>query len=287
MNAIRSGIQDQVRLLVGQGGGLDLESGDSGLFGPESVAWDVHADFTSMMIGGVSALFLQMLHPGALAGVWDHSDFLHDMRGRLQRTAQFVAGTTYGSTAEAERLISRVRAIHGHVVGRLPDGTPYSANDPALLTWVHVSEVSSFLAAYLRYRNASLPRVAQDRYFAETAVVALRLGAVEVPTSVAAVAAYMRAMRPRLRHDVRTAATASALLAQPAPSLLATPFRSVTMQAGIELLPDWAAKMHGFKASRARRQLIRAGAGGIGVVLRWALTEGSARRARRRASAIA
>src|SRR6202000_2673014 len=102
-------------------------------------------------------LLMQMLHPGALAGVWDHSDFRRDMSGRLKRTARFIAGTTYGDRAEAQEFIDRVRNVHARVVGTLDDGTPYAADDPDLLTWVHVAEVSSFLAAYLRYVDPNLP----------------------------------------------------------------------------------------------------------------------------------
>ncbi|MGP0762238.1 oxygenase MpaB family protein, partial [Escherichia coli] len=80
--------------------------------------------------------------------VWDHSNFRADMLGRLRRTAQFISATTYGSTETAERMIARVRRIHDSVAGTLPDGTPYSANDPELLTFVHVAEVASFLAAH-------------------------------------------------------------------------------------------------------------------------------------------
>src|SRR3546814_5290853 len=74
-------------------------------------------------------------------------------RSRLRRTAQFISGTTYGSREQALALISRVKAIHDHVHGQLPDGTPYSAHDPDLLTWVHVTEVTSFLHSYVRYRS--------------------------------------------------------------------------------------------------------------------------------------
>src|ERR1700735_4961194 len=88
-----------------------------GLFGPGAVAWRVHGDVTSMMVGGVSGLLLQMLHPAVLAGGWDHSNFRADMRGRLRRTARFIALTTYGSQAEAEAMIARVRRIHDHVRG--------------------------------------------------------------------------------------------------------------------------------------------------------------------------
>ncbi len=64
------------------------------LYDPASAIWRVHGDVTTMMIGGVAALLMQMLHPAALAGVWDHSNFRHDMLGRLRRTARFIAVTT-------------------------------------------------------------------------------------------------------------------------------------------------------------------------------------------------
>ena len=129
-----------------------------GLFGPRSVAWRVHGDVTSMMVGGISSLLLQMLHPAVLAGVWDHSNFRTDLHGRLRRTARFIALTTYGGREEALAVIERVRAIHDRVGGKLPDGTPYQANDPALLAWVHVTETTSFLAAWRRYAEPGISR---------------------------------------------------------------------------------------------------------------------------------
>ncbi len=88
-----------------------------------------------MMAGGISALMLQTLHPLALAGVWDHSAFRTDILGRLRRTATFIAGTTYGSRRDALALIERVKQIHLGVTGTAPDGRPYRASDPTLLTW--------------------------------------------------------------------------------------------------------------------------------------------------------
>lgn len=267
--------------MVGFGSGeVDLDEGDAGLFGPQSAAWKVHADFTTMMVGGVAALLMQMLHPGALAGVWDHSDFRADMLGRLRRTAQFVSGTTYGSTAQAERLIARVRAIHDHVHGELPDSSAYSANDPALLTWVHVAEVSSFLAAYLRYRDPQFPVAEQDRYFAETARIAGQLGARDVPTSAASVAAYFDGIRPHLRTDERTRTVAQALMSQSPGHPALAPFGQVLLKGGAELLPEWAARMHG--VDRRPSIAVRTGVQGIGHVMRWALRDSSAKRARRR-----
>jgi uncharacterized protein (DUF2236 family) len=278
---LRRTLERQVHRLVGFGSGeVDLESGDAGLFGPGSAAWAVHSDFTTMMVGGITALLMQMLHPGALAGVWDHSNFRADMTGRLRRTAQFVSGTTYGSTDQAERLIDRVRSIHDRVQGALPDGTPYSANDPDLLTWVHIAEVSSFLAAYLRYRDPNFSGEAQDLYLAETALIARRLGAVDVPVSRAELATYFSAIRSRLRADDRTRTVAKVLLSQPAPNPAMAPFGTLMLQAGIDLLPDWAAQMHDL--TPPPRTIIRAGVRGTGVILRWALQDSSAKRARRR-----
>lgn len=282
MIGFRRALERHVHRMVGFGSGeVDLDQGDAGLFGPDSAAWKVHADFTTMMVGGVAALLMQMLHPGALAGVWDHSDFRADMLGRLRRTAQFVSGTTYGSTGQAERLIARVRAIHDRVAGHLPDGAPYSANDPILLAWVHVAEVSSFLAAYLRYRDPAFPVAEQDRYFAETAQIAERLGARDVPKTAMAVAGYFERMRPHLRADERTRGVAQALLSQsPAHPALA-PFGKVLLQGGVELLPDWAARMHGLDGPPPIA--VRTGVQGIARVMRWALRDSSAKRAQRRA----
>jgi uncharacterized protein (DUF2236 family) len=282
MGDIRETIQGQVHRLVGFGdGAVDLTRppGDDGLFGPGSAAWVVHGDFTAMMAGGVAALLLQMLHPGALAGVWDHSNFRRDMLGRLRRTAQFISGTTYGSTATAETLIAKVRGIHDRVAGTLPDGTPYSANDPDLLTWVHVAEVASFLAAYRRYRDPAYPAAEQDRYLGEYAVVAERLGATGVPKTRVEVDAYFAAVRPRLRADHRTREVARALLDQQPASRAMAPAQKLLMEGGIDLLPDWAARMHGLERPLVGRPAVRAGMAGIGSVLRWALRDGSAKRA--------
>jgi uncharacterized protein (DUF2236 family) len=275
MGDLRSAIQGQVQALFGNTdtNRIDLTRppGDPGLFGPDSAAWRVHGDFTSMMIGGVASLLLQMLHPGALAGVWDHSSFRGDMQGRLRRTAQFISGTTFGSTATAEGLIARVRSIHDRVGGTLADGTPYSANDPALLTWVHVAEIYAFLTAYRRHVDPGFADAEADRYVAETAVVAQRLGAEDVPMTWGQVRAYLQAMRPALRYDHRTREVARALLTQRAPTLALAPFRTLTMTAAADLLPDWAARMHGLAQPMAQRAGVRAGVAGVGTVMRWAL----------------
>ena len=135
------------------------------LFATDSVAWRVNGDIVTMMIGGVSGLLLQMLHPAVLAGVWDHSDFRSDMHGRLRRTAKFIAVTTYDHAEHGIAAIDRVRSIHDRIGGVLPDGTPYRVSDPALLAWVHVTEAISFLNGWIRYAEPDMPLADQDRYF--------------------------------------------------------------------------------------------------------------------------
>ncbi|MNF53224.1 hypothetical protein D3C84_345990 [compost metagenome] len=285
MEFIRHRIETQIIGLTGLAlGQLDFENpkGDPGLFGPDSVTWKVHGDFTSMMIGGISALLLQMLHPLALAGVWDHSNFRADMLGRLRRTGQFISGTTFGTRKDADWLIDKVRNIHLQVVGTAPDGRPYAASDPDLLTWIHVAEVSSFLKAHLRYLNPGLSGVDQDRYYAEIALVAERLGARDVPKSRREVEDYLEAMRPQLLCDERSLEVVRILFGAPAPSVPAKPFGLLMTQAGIDLLPDWASAMLSLHQRPWQRRLVRAGVWRIAPILRWAMRNGAVHRARRR-----
>ena len=273
MTSVRGTILREVHKLVGSRAdtpGFARPPGDDGLLGADAVAWKVHGDFATMMIGGVSALLLQMLHPAALAGVWDHSNFRRDMPGRLRRTAQFMAGTTFGATPYAHQLIDHVRGIHDGVTGTLADGTPYAANDPATLAWVHVTGAWSFVEAYRRYRDPLLSAAAHDRYYAETAIIARALGAGEVPETRVGVAAYLRAARRDLAADDRTREIARVILASP-PKGAAAPVGRLMLQAGIDLMPGWASAMHGLGVPPLRRPLVRAGALGLGSVLRWAL----------------
>lgn len=240
-----------------------------GLFGPRAMAWRVHGDVTSMMVGGIAGLLLQMLHPAVLAGVWDHSNFRNDMQGRLRRTARFIALTTFGGREEAEAAIARVRGIHDRVRGVLADGTPYAANDPTLLAWVHVTETVCFLNAWIRYAEPDMPAADQDRYFAEMATVARALGADPVPVSRADAHRLIEAMRPLLRCDARTREVARLVLRQPTKDLMAETFQALTMQAGVDLLPGWARRMHGLHNPVVGRPLLRAGTLGVAQTLRW------------------
>jgi uncharacterized protein (DUF2236 family) len=165
---------------------------------PGGMARRVHGDLPSMVVGGLAALLLQTLHPLAMAGVADHSNYQEDPIGRLRRTANFVGTTTFGTVEQATRAIEDVREVHRRVHGRAPDGRRYSANDPELLTWVHVAEMSSFLTAAERYGPHRFRADERDLYFQETAVVARSLGARWVPETVDEVEAYFKRVRPEL-----------------------------------------------------------------------------------------
>ncbi|MFD1612084.1 oxygenase MpaB family protein [Sphingomonas tabacisoli] len=241
-----------------------------GLFGPQSVVWRVHGDVTAMMVGGISGLLLQMLHPAVLAGVWDHSNFRDDMLGRLRRTARFIALTSYGGGEDAEAAIARVRSIHAQVGGVLPDGSSYRADDPRLLAWVHVTEASSFLAGWIRYAEPRMPAADRDRYFAEMARLGEALGADPVPRSQVEAQRLIEEMRPELGVDARTREVAGLVLDSPAHKPSAEPLHKLTMQAAVDLLPDWARRMHGLSGPGPLAPLVRAGTSGVARTLRWA-----------------
>ena len=234
----------------------DLPKGDPGLFGPESVTWKIHADFPGMMAGGLGALMLQSLHPLALAGVWDHSDFRGEMLARLRGTIAFVARTTYAPRATAEQAIARVRTIHQKVQGIAADGRPYSAEDPRLLTWVHCAEAWSFLEGYKAYCLHNVPRGMQDLYFNESARVAEALGARDVPKSLAEMEAYFRSVRPELVYDGRTREVLGALNAIRLPIPMQGVGRGLFLGAGAALMPGWALDLMG----RSRVERMRDGA---------------------------
>ncbi|HBR3104854.1 oxygenase MpaB family protein [Klebsiella pneumoniae] len=212
MIGIRRMIEAQVLGLTGMAlKEIDFErpKGEPGLFGPQSAIWQVHGDFTSMLCGGISALLLQMLHPLALAGVWDHSRFREDILGRLRRTSQFISATTFATTPDAERLIAKVQ------------------------------------------------------------------GARDIPQTPQEVADYLEAMRPRLRCDERTREVAEVLLSTRLPGRMSQPVGRVMMNAGIDLLPEWAQEMLGLSLTPLQRRTTRLMVHGVARVLRASVRNGA------------
>ncbi|MCU1488898.1 MAG: hypothetical protein JWM85_303 [Acidimicrobiaceae bacterium] len=269
--------------LGGEPGDLDEyrgPAGDPGLFGPGSMVWAVHADLPSMLVGGFSALMLQTLHPLAMAGVAGHSRYREDPLGRLRRTARYVAGTSFGGAPLVEQLVGEVRRVHARVRGVAPDGRPYSADDPELLTWVHSTEVWSFLRSYQRYSLRPLLPTEQDRYLDEAAVLGDLLGAVDVPRSRRQARAYFRRMEAELSATPQ---------AHEAISFLRTPLAGrpadviahrVVSEAAIDLLPAFARRQLGFGPLHPLASGVLPGAGpvptrvaatGFAFLVRWAV----------------
>ena len=207
-----------------------------------SAAWLVHSDVAAF-VGGLRALLLQSLHPLAMAGVAQHSDYRDDPWGRLQRTSAFLARTTFGSATQAAEACATVRKVHERVVGTAPDGRPYTANDPHLLAWVHLCEVDSFLVAHQRYGRPRLDAAQADAYVAEMARVGRELGVLNPPTDVAALADALDAYRPELTGTREAIEAARFLLVTPPLPLPARPFYAVLAAAAVETLPAWAREM--------------------------------------------
>ena len=260
---VRGTFNDQAK------GERPVPASDDALFPPGSVIRRVHGDVTSMMVGGIAALLTQMLHPKALAGVWDHSDVHSDMLGRLRRTARFIATTTYAHRDSALQAIAKVNAIHDQVMGALPAGGDYRATDPWLLAWVHVAGAVNFLDSWRRYAEPAMSGGDQDRYFAESGEVARLLHADPVPRTHAEAERLIGQFRSELSADGRTREFRDLVLRGPVRSLAEAPVQSLLMHAAVDLMPAFARDMHGLSRPLLS-PLVRGGTYGIASTIRWA-----------------
>jgi uncharacterized protein (DUF2236 family) len=223
---------------------------DLGLFGPDSVTWRVHEE-PILFVAGLRSLYLQALHPLAVAGVAQNSDYKADPWGRLVRTSQYVGTTVYGTTAQAEAAGRRVRALHARLRATDPvTGAEFRIDEPDLLRWVHVAEIESFVST-ARRAGVRLSAADVDTYYTEQrrAAALVGLDPATVPGTAAEVADYYAGVRPELRMT-RAGAEAFLFLSHPPlPWRLGlTPVRLA--YAGIaatafSLLPAWARRMYG------------------------------------------
>ena len=248
---------------------------DLGLFGPGSVTWRLHAE-PILWFAGYRALLLQSLHPRALAGVLQNSNFREDPWGRLFRTARFYGEVVFGDTPTAQKAGRRVRAIHARLAGVDPDsGEPFRVDEAELLRWVYVTATESFCSTAQR-AGLNLTAAEIDRYYDEQREVAVLVGLArdDVPADAAGVQEYYRSVRPTLRADVDARATARFLALPTFPWGIEwwTPVRPLWMGVSafaFSLLPPWARRLYGLPglpttdigatlSSRALRMTIRA-----------------------------
>lgn len=272
---LRNGLAEQVRGVFNDRGKGErpVALSDDALFEKDTPIRMVHADIVSMMVGGIRSLLLQMLHPHALQGVLDHSNFREDMHGRLRRTAKFIATTTFAHREEAKAAIERVNAIHARVGGTLPDGTAYAATDPRTLAWVHVAEATSFLAAYLRHVRPDMPGYQQDEYFRQFALIARALGADPVPIDRREAEILFRELRRELRPSVEAREVANLVLRQ-RPEGAPPAVQALLGTEAVALLPSFARAMLGLEKPGLGALPARAATWGMGKTLRWAFRQG-------------
>jgi uncharacterized protein (DUF2236 family) len=228
--------------------GVPERPSDDGFFGPASVTWRSAGDL-SAPVAGLRALMLQALHPLAMAGVDQHSDWREDPVGRLAATSAYLAIVSFGEKAAAERVSERVRRIHTRVTGVDPaTGKPYSASDPALLLWVHVALVDSNLAARSLF-GALLPPADADRYVAEMVVAAELVGVPRdmVPASVSELATYIESVRPELACTPAASESMAFLLNPPGLDEDIAEIWQDIRDGAIGSLPGWAAEMYGYE----------------------------------------
>jgi uncharacterized protein (DUF2236 family) len=240
-------------------------------FGPQTPIARVHGD-ASMFVGGIRALLLQSLHPRAMAAVAAHSGYRSDPWGRLTRTATFLAQTTFGPVDQAERAVATVRAVHRRVTGTTEDGEPYAASDPHLLAWVHLAEVDSFLLAHQRYGRRPLDPAGCDAYVAQTAEVGERLGARDLPRTLAGLHAALGAYRPELRATTAARQAADFLRHETPLPAAVRPFYGALWGGAVVLLPVWARAELGLaRVPLPEGALVRAGGTAMTRAIRWAL----------------
>ncbi|MFF0013884.1 oxygenase MpaB family protein [Streptomyces sp. NPDC005374] len=226
--------------------------GDPGLFTPRSVTWQLHGD-PMMWVAGIRALYLQALHPRAVRGVMQNSDFRRDAWGRLMSIANFVATTTYGTVEAAEEAGARVRRIHAMLGATDPDtGERYGVDEPELLLWVHCAEIDSYLQV-ARRSGFRLTDEQADRYVSEHRVSARLVGLDPdaVPANQGELAAYFEKVRPELAATPDAREVDDFLLRPPTHPLL-VPARELLWRRVAHLayaaLPPYAHELYGRKA---------------------------------------
>lgn len=202
----------------------------------------VHAD-ASMFIGGLRALLLQTLHPLAMAGVAQHSDYKNDPWGRLQRTADFLAATTFGPADEAQRIIDRILHVHSFVVGQASDGRKYSANDSHLLRWVHVVEVDSFLTAHTRFGEQVLTQEQRDGYVEDMSMIATKLGVPAPPKTERSLRDQMKSFKNELQSTAESRDAIKYLMFNPPLPYPARAAYYSLVAATVATLPAWSRDM--------------------------------------------
>ncbi|CAN5602136.1 oxygenase MpaB family protein [soil metagenome] len=240
-------------------------------FTPADPVWRVNAD-AAMFPAGVTALLMQMLHPMAMAGVAGHSGYKGDVWGRLQRTSNYLATTTFGTVVDAEEAIGHVRSIHERVRGKDERGRPYRASDPHLLMWVHVAEIDAFLRGFQAYAAQPLTDDEADTYVRQAGLSAGKLGVIDPPTTVAELNDVLAGFRPEMETTPAAREAARFLLLSPPLPWSARPGYGAIALGGVALLPQWSRQMLGLPMPEVAAKWVAQPLGHLGTAtVRWAM----------------
>lgn len=219
--------------------GVEPVDPDLGYFGPGSVTWRLHREPLAI-VGGLRALLLQALHPDAMAKMVEVSNFRDDPWGRLRRTSRYVHVVTFGSRAQADRAVARVRSIHRQL----------GVGDPEQMAWVHAALVDSMIAVS-RQSGVHVSARDADRYVAEQVIAAQLIGVPEerIVHNVRELRRLERELRPRLRATPDARAGALLLVFPPLPVQVRHPPLAragwTTLAAlAVGSLPGWARRKY-------------------------------------------
>ena len=251
--------------------------GDPGLTGPDSMSWRINSDVASVVIAGMGAIVMEILHPSVMAGVQDLSGYQEQPLRRGRTTFGYVVTTTFANTQAAKRLVGAVKSMHSRVEGVRPDGVPYRALDPELIGWVHTCIPWAIMEAYQRFKGP-LTVEERNRYLREQAVIGRMGGAGEIPETADELEEYVEAMRPKLGVNQQTLQFFEFLMSMPfgvpMPGPLSRPVHRLQIEAGMSLMPRWARQLAGFDSPELARRLVHQPAlWGYAQTLRWAVGE--------------
>ena len=265
----RLDVMQRQQLDDGSGRPVDLSepTGEPALVPGDSVSWEVFGNPVTLLIGGITAVLLELAEPKVRSGVWDHTSFRTDPLKRMRRTGIAAMITVYGARSQAVRMIEGVRRMHERVQGNTPEGTPYQANDPDLLRWVHATAAFGFLQAYQQYVKP-LSCTDRDRFYAEGAPIARLYGAERAPISEAELDGLFTDMLPRLEPSVIISEFLRIMDSLPLLPRPLRPLNKVIIRASIDLLPPAIQQRLGLGrealSSPMARMILRAMARGAG-----------------------
>lgn len=239
---------------------------------PRGASWTIYGD-PATVAGTVLALWLQALHPLALAAMLEHSDFERDPIGRLIRTSGFGIYTTFAPGSRAAERCEQVRLIHGHIEGVAPDGRRYAAADPELLDWAHCAQLLGQARCWLVYGDHPDPRLL-DEFVAEQARVPRALGDPSPPMSWRELLVRLDHFVPQLTFNDQTE-WAGGWFANPTMggrAQLTLPLYRLVYASAVAAAPSWARALWRVRAPREPARLaghVLFGAGTVVSGSRW------------------